>query len=84
MAKKNEESYHRCSKCGRYSPKEKCRFEREEKIHKDVKLFPDCAYGDDDMLADVTYFVEYIVCPFCGGLTKFKETMMHAEHHRRL
>ena len=65
-----EKSYYKCSKCGRYSLKKRFKTSNGERLVKGVTVYSDAGYGDDDEIADITYSVKYLVCPFCNGLTE--------------
>ena len=61
VAKKNL----KCKVCGKYSPYKEFLTVYETITDKDVIVYTDCGYGDDDEIADVTYHVSYYLCPIC-------------------
>ena len=75
--------YIKCTSCNKYSLKSKYKKTIKEELCKGVCVFSDCGYGDDDVYADVTYMVEYYVCPHCDGLTeKTRWTLKEENIHK--
>lgn len=58
------DKYFRCKRCKKYTPKTKCKSESKTEIREET-TYSDAGYGDDDMMGDVEYFVEYMICPCC-------------------
>lgn len=53
-----------CKYCKKYYPADDC-YDKTEKISTVETTYTDCGYGDDDMIGEVLYLVEYKVCPKC-------------------
>ena len=82
LSNRIKKNYFKCSKCGRYSLKKRFDIIYDQELVKGVTVYSDAGYGDDDKFADVTYSVEYLVCPICKGLTE-KSRYPIAESNRR-
>lgn len=67
---KLDKNYIKCSKCKKYSLIKSFKYKNKKEIRHGVTVYRDAGYGDDDEIADVTYSVDYVVCPICGGLTE--------------
>jgi len=78
-----KKSSFKCSKCGRYSLKKNFRVEFKTETCCGVTVLSDCGYGEDDLIADVTYLITYNVCPICGGFTKTRAEDIGEKNHRR-
>ena len=59
--------YKFCGCCCKFSLPEKWVRSQEEKEIKNVCVYSDCGYGDDDRYADITYLIDYEICPLCKG-----------------
>lgn len=51
-----------CKYCKKYYPAGEF-YDKAEKIRNVETTYTDCGYGDDDMIGEVEYLVEYKVCP---------------------
>lgn len=67
-----KDKYLLCRKCHKYTLLKKCKGELVEEIREEY-TYRDAAYGDDDMLGDVKYTVNYITCPHCGNRQEHKK-----------
>ncbi len=79
---KNEHKYVKCRKCGRYFLKNDIKSKFEEETTKE------CTYtargqGDDDMIGDVTYNVEYKTCPWCHRRQVISKTHVRTENETK-
>jgi hypothetical protein len=45
--------------------------------------FIDAGYGDDDMIGDVTYLMEYNECPMCKKPIRMKKEYLYTQNERR-
>lgn len=45
--------------------------------------FIDAGYGDDDMIGDVTYLMEYSECPMCKKSIRTKKEYLYTQNERR-
>lgn len=82
--KKIEKGYKKCSKCNKYFLKTKYTKTWETETYKDELVYSDAGYGDDDEYADVTYNIEYLICPSCGAKNENKKMYLHMKNrHKR-
>lgn len=62
-----KKSYIKCSKCKRYSLKNKLTIVHQYEMKQGECIWRDHIDGYDDVFADVTYDVYYYICPNCGA-----------------
>ena len=59
--------------------------EKKIQVLTNVLIQSDYGYGDDDILGDVEYEVDYYICPKCGRTENIKYTELRTlkEYRRR-
>ena len=71
-----------CDKCKSYYPKTEVRTLNDTEKNKEC-VYQDCGYGDDDEYAEVERLVTYLVCPYCGGLTRKSSIVLRTGPSKR-
>ena len=79
---KERDAYVLCEKCKKYYSKQKVKSEYVNETRTET-TYTDAGYGDDDMIGDVRYFVEYKTCPRCGHKQEISKLYMETKNERR-
>ena len=82
---KELKKYWFCKECEKYFPLKDIKVENKIQVLKNVLIQSDCGYGDDDILGDVEYLIDYCICPKCGRRENIKYTELRTlkEYRRR-
>ena len=81
--KKLHKEYIKCNKCRKYSPLKSLRTFCETDTVKDQLVYADAGYGEDDEYADVTYAVDYYICPICKNHIEIKRRYLSEKNRHK-
>lgn len=72
----------KCFNCKKYLRKKDYKNESKIIFEPGVTVNVDCGYGDYDKIADVTYKINYIICPICGYKKELNRIEINTSNER--
>ena len=81
--KEVSKKYTKCYKCGKYSLTSDFEEVHEQVEHKGVIVYVDAGYGDNDEIADVTYLMQYSICPKCKNKKILSKTFISERNRHK-
>jgi hypothetical protein len=79
---KERDKYVLCDACKKYYSKTKVQSCYVHETRTET-IYVDAGYGDNDMIGDVRYFVEYKICPRCGNKQEIGKMYIETKNERR-